>query len=73
MSNPGNLRKREYIAMALIAVSALAFLLAVISKLGFGVEIGLPVSGEGYSRASTNLALIGIGLSICFDTPKQEE
>jgi len=72
MSNIGNLRKREYIARALIGLSALAFLLAVMGRLGFGLEIPA-VSGEGYSMASTNLALIGIGLSICFNAPMQDE
>ena len=71
MSNIGNLRKREYIARALIGLSALAFLLAVIGNLGFGITIG--TDPEGFSRACTNLALIGIGLSICFNAPMQDE
>jgi len=71
MGNIGNLRKREYIARALIGLSALAFLLAALGNLGF--SIGLGVNPEGFSRACTNLALIGIGLSICFNAPMQEE
>ncbi len=72
MSAIGNLRKREYIARTLIGLSALAFLLAVMGILvGSGSIMG--VDAEGLSRACTNLALIGIGLSICFKTPMQEE
>ena len=71
MSDIKNLRKREYIARTLIGLSALAFLLAVIGVLGVGSVLG--VDPEGFSRASTNLALIGIGLSLCFKAPMQED
>ena len=67
MSDNSILRKRTYTARALIGLSALAFLLAVMGDLGFGFGIG--VTPEGFSRACTNLALIGIGLSICFEAP----
>jgi len=55
-----------------MVLSALAFLLAVIGILVGGGSI-MGVDAEGLSRACTNLALIGIGLSICFKTPMQEE
>ncbi len=48
----------------LIALAALAFLLAVVTAL-----LGMPIVGivpEGFSRACTNLALIAIGLQLCF-------
>ena len=73
MSNIGNLRKRQYIARVLIGLSAIAFLLAVLGNLGFISGILIGTDPEGFSRASTNLALIGIGLSICFNTPTQDE
>ncbi len=48
--------------MVLIGLSVVAFLLAVI-----GAFIGpiMEISPEGFSRACTNLALIGIALSVC--------
>ncbi len=52
------------IAKGLIGLSALAFFLAVIASL-FGIAV-LGTSPEAFSRASTNLALIAIGLSVCF-------
>ncbi len=70
MNDIRNLRKREYIARALIGLSALAFLLAVIGACT-GQIMG--ISPEGLSRACTNLALIGIGISLCFKTPMQED
>ena len=51
-------------ARVLIGLAALAFLLAVIGTLFTGTIFR--VSPEAFSRASTNLALIGIGLSLCF-------
>ncbi len=71
MDDIKNLRKREYIARTLIGLSALAFLLAVMGDLGVGIGIG--VAPEGFSRACTNLALIGIGISLCFKAPMQED
>ena len=55
------------LTMALIGLSAIAFLLAVISVLVTGPMMGL--SAEGFSRACTNLVLMGIALSVC--CPKQ--
>lgn len=71
MGDIKNLRKREYIARTLIGLAALAFLLAVIGVLGVGSVLG--VDPEGFSKACTNLALIGIGLSLCFKAPMQED
>lgn len=48
--------------LGLIALSAIGFLLAVVSVLITGSIIG--VSPEGYSNGSTNLALIAIALSL---------
>ncbi len=55
--------------MVLIGLSAIAFLLAVVSVLIAGPIMGL--SPEGFSRACTNLALMGIALSVC--CPKQHQ
>ena len=55
--------------MVLIGLSAIAFLLAVISILVTGPIMG--VSAEGFSRACTNLVLMGIALSVC--CPKQHQ
>ncbi len=57
------------IGIVLICLSALGFVLAVISTF-VGPFVG--VSAEAYSRACTNLALIAIGLSVCC-TCKSEE
>ena len=54
----------DNLAKALIGLAALAFLLAVGTAL-LGVPI-LGVQPEGFSRACTNLALLSIGLSVCF-------
>ena len=55
--------------MALIGLSAVAFSLAVISVLVTGPMMG--ISAEAFSRACTNLALMGIALSVC--CPKQHQ
>jgi len=55
--------------MVLIGLSAVAFLLAVISVLVTGSMMG--ITPEGFSRACTNLALMGIALSVC--CPKQHQ
>ena len=55
--------------MALIGLSAIAFLLAVVSVLVTGPIMG--ISAEGFSRACTNLVLMGIALSVC--CPKQHQ
>jgi len=54
----------EYINKALIGLSALGFLVAVIGTVSASKIMGVPP--EAFSRACTNLALIAIGLSICF-------
>ncbi len=64
MSEIGDLRKRDMIARGLVVLAALAFVLAVLGDLGLG--LGLGTAPEGFSRASTNLALIGIAMSVCF-------
>ena len=51
---------------ALIALSALAFVLAVVSH--FTDRI-VATQAEAYSRASTNLALLAIALQLTFDRP----
>ena len=55
--------------MVLIGLSAIAFLLAVISVLVTGPMMG--ITAEAFSRACTNLALIGIAMSVC--CPKQHQ
>ncbi len=55
--------------MVLIGLSAVAFLLAVISVLVTGPMMG--ITAEAFSRACTNLALMGIALSVC--CPKQHQ
>ncbi|MGH9257601.1 MAG: hypothetical protein ACRD3C_23830 [Vicinamibacterales bacterium] len=52
------------LSKTLVALSALAFLLAVVTNF-----IGaIFATAEGYSNASTNLALLAIGLVLCFRT-----
>ncbi len=55
--------------MVLIGLSAIAFLMAVIGVL-VGVQI-MGITPEGFSRACTNLALLGIAVSVC--CPKQHQ
>jgi len=57
------------LTMILIGLSAIAFLLAVSSVLV--AEPILGVTAEGFSRACTNLVLMGIALSVC--CPKQHQ
>ena len=54
----------QNISKGLIGLAALAFVLAVIGSL-FGFSV-IRTSPEAFSRASTNLALIAIGLALCF-------
>jgi len=49
----------------LVALSALAFILAVVAVLTHSTQL-MAVTAEGYSRACTNLALIAIAVSVCF-------
>ena len=51
------------ILWALTALSALAFVLAVIGSLFSFKVFGIPP--EGFSRACSNLALIAIALGVC--------
>ena len=53
------------IARGLILIAFLAFVAAVIGTL-FGRQIGLHIAPEALSRACTNLALVGIGVALCF-------
>ena len=50
------------LSKTLLALSALALGLAVLTNF-VGVFL---TTAEGYSRASTNLALLAIGLVVCF-------
>jgi len=52
------------IAKLCILGAALAFLVAVAQSLFLGNIMGIPP--ESYSRASTNLALLGIGIALVF-------
>ena len=56
------------IMKGLIALSGLAFVLAVLSSL-FNFNI-MMVGPEGFSRACSNLALIAIALAVCFEKGK---
>jgi len=55
--------------MVLIGLSAIAFLMAVIGVLVTGPIMG--ITPEGFSRACTNLVLMGIAVSVC--CPKQHQ
>ena len=52
---------------ALIGLAALAFLLAVLSTFAGPI---LMTPAEGYSRASTNLALLAIALVLAFGSAR---
>jgi len=58
------------LAIALIGMSALAFLLAIVSTFEtfFGDNPILNITAEAFSRASNNLALIAMGVAIVFRT-----
>ena len=51
------------LGIALICLSALGFVLAVIAVIIGGPIFGVPA--EGFSRACSNLALITIALCVC--------
>jgi len=53
----------SYILKGLIALSIIAFLIAVFGSV-FNFEF-LGVDPEGYSRACSNIALIAIALAVC--------
>ncbi len=57
------------IAMGLVVLAALGFLMAMVVVLVTGPIAG--VSGEGFSRASTNLALLAMALIIVFPAEEQ--
>lgn len=50
------------ITVGLIALSVLAFLLAVTGSMFLGLILGIPP--EAFSRASNNLALIAIAVAV---------
>jgi len=52
----------QKLAIGLIGLAAVAFVVAVIEVVITGPLMG--VSAEGFSRASTNLALLGIAISL---------
>ena len=56
------------IAIGLVALAVLGFIMAVVVTLATGSIAG--VSAEGFSRASTNLALIAIALIVVFPDEK---
>lgn len=58
------------VAMALVVLSGLGFLMAVMVILLTGPVAG--ISAEGFSRASSNLALIAIALIVVFPPGEQE-
>ena len=59
------------ITKVLIALSCLAFIIAVLGSF-FGFNF-LGTDPEGFSRASNNLALIAIALAVCLKTDKTEQ
>ena len=58
-----DMRKREYIAMGLIAASAAALVLAGVANT---TEPIMGVAAEGFSRLCSNLALVAIALGVWF-------
>lgn len=58
------------VAMALVVLSVLGFLMAVMVILLTGPVAG--ISAEGFSRGSGNLALIAIALIVIFPSGEQE-
>jgi len=58
------------LGMILICLSALGFILAIISAFT-GTIAG--VTAEGFSHGSTNLALIAIALSVCCKCDEEEK
>ena len=61
------MRKREYVAMVLIAIAAVSLALAVMANMGGSI---MGVHAEGFSRACSNVALITIAFGIWFKDPK---
>ena len=61
----------SYILKVLIALSCLAFIIAVFGSM-FSLSF-FSTGPEGFSRASNNLALIAIALAVCFNTEKKAD
>lgn len=61
----------RYFALGLVFLSATAFLMAVIMNLGDAFGMSFRVSPEGFSRASSNLALIAIALIVVYQSNGQ--
>lgn len=61
------MKKREYIAMAAIAVSVLSLILAGLANFGDPL---MGVTAEGFSRLCSNVALITIAGGVWFREPK---
>ena len=53
----------QKLTIELIGLAAVAFVVAVVEVLITGPLIGVPA--EGFSRTSTNLALLDIAISLC--------
>jgi hypothetical protein len=53
---------------ALVGLSALAFVVAIFANYGIDVVPFPTTTSEGFSRASTNLALLAIAVVLCFRT-----
>ncbi len=58
------------ILKALIAISCFALIISVFGSM-FGFSLS-SVGPEGFSRASSDLALIAIALAVCFATEKKK-
>jgi len=56
----------QNIARGLILIAFLAFVAAVIGTVFGAAVLGGFAPPEAFSRASTNLALVGIGVALCF-------
>jgi hypothetical protein len=54
----------DTLVRVLVALSAVAFLVAVAVTVGSTMKLLPGVPAEGYSRASSNLALLAIALSL---------
>jgi len=62
---------RQKLAIGLMGLAAVAFVVAVVEVLITGSLMGVPA--EGFSRASTNLALLGIALLLwCKASPSDQ-
>ena len=55
------------LSKTLVALSALTFVLAVVTNFVGAIY----ATAEGFSRASTNLAMLAIGLALCFRSDRQ--